>query len=511
MRSGGVRLGLVLALSLGFSTAAEAADGPHDITIVVPDAVKDLEPCRSTANDIGRIIQENVTETLTAIDAKSGQIVPRLATDWKAVDANTWQFTLRQGVKFHDGSDFDADTVVHTLTRMMDPSRDADANTTCTAKQKYFGGQSITTKVIDGHTLQIVTSKPSPVLPRLLSIVSIVAASTDPKAVDRKPIGTGPFVIGDWPSDQQITLNRFDGYWGTKPAVEKAHFVYRAESAVAAAMVKNQEADLAPYLAVQDATDPATDAPYLDTDTSFLPLSASIAPLNDVRVRKAIAMAIDRRALIGSIMSDKVEMAKEIVLPTVDGYNPDIAPWPFDPDQAKKLLAAAKADGVPVDAQIRIIARPKFMPNIEDVVAALVQMWKDVGLNVKPQFIEGAGFNVAARKPWAADRPPTITLQMHDNAIGDAGFTVFSKYDSGGVNSEIADPAVDKLIDDASKASGPDRTKLHQETFKKVNEEIVADVPLFHMVAFARVGSRITFTPTSLTNNQLDLSSIGFK
>lgn len=508
-----MRFGLLAALAVGaaFLAGPSYAAGPHDLTVVVPDAIKDLEPCRATANDIGRIIQENITETLTVIDPKTGAVSPRLATAWKQVDADTWQFTLRPGVKFQDGSDFNAAAVAHTIERMMDPSRDANPATTCTTKQKYFGGQQLSTKLVDDHTIEIKSSAPQPVLPRLLTVVSILSSATDPKTVDRMPIGTGPYRIKSWPSDQEISLERFDGYWGTKPQAENVRFVYRSESAVAAAMVQTGEADLAPYIAVQDATNPQTDIAYLDTDTAFLPLSVSIAPLNDVRVRKAIALAIDRKAFIGSIVSDKTQLAKEIVLPIVDGYNSGVKEWPYDPDQAKALLAAAKADGIPVDVQIRILARPKFMPNIDDIVAALTQMWEAVGLNVKPQFIEGAGFNVAARKPWASDRPPTITLQLHDNAIGDAGFSVFSKYDSKGVNSEIVDPKMDSLIDQASRATGADRTKTHQEIFRMANEDIIADIPLFHMVAYSRVGPRIAFQPTSLTNNQLDLASITFK
>lgn len=501
----------IVLLSSAVLAGPSYAAGPRDLTVVVPDAIKTLEPCRATANDIGRIVQENIAETLTVVDPKTGELSPRLATSWKQIDDNTWQFELRQGVKFQDGSDFNAAAVASTIARMMDPGRDADPATTCTTKQKYFGGIDLTTTAIDDHTVQIKSSKAAPVLPRLMTVVSILSAATDPKTEDRNPVGTGPYKIASWPSDQELDLTQFSDYWGTKPAAENVRFVYRSESAVAAAMVQTGEADLAPYIAVQDASSADTDIPYLDTDTAFLPLSVSIAPLNDVRVRKAIAMAIDRQSLIGSVVSDKAELAKEIVLPIVDGYNPDIKQWPYDPDQAKALLAAAKADGVPVDAQIRLLARPGFMPNIDDIVAALTQMFQAVGLNVKPQFIEGAGFNVAARKPWAADRPPTITLQLHDNAIGDAGFSVFSKYDSQGINSEIADPGVDKLIAQASSATGADRTKLHQEIFRMVNEDIVADVPLFHMVAYARVGARISFQPTSLTNNGLDLASITFK
>ena len=108
-----------------------------------------------------------------------------------------------------------------------------------------------------------------------------------------------------------MDLEAFPGYWGAKPAVTSARYVYRGESAVQAAMVATGEADLAPYISVQDATNPATDHSYLNTETAQVALTLDRPPLNDIRVRKALNMAIDRKAFIGTIFSADVQPASQ--------------------------------------------------------------------------------------------------------------------------------------------------------------------------------------------------------
>ena len=149
-----------------------------------------------------------------------------------------------------------------------------------------------------------------------------------------------------------MVLTRFDGYWGEKPQVEKATYIWRGESAVRAAMVATGEADIAPSIAPQDATDPATDFSYFDRRPPTSGSTSAIPPLNDVRVRKALNLAIDREAMVGTILSKDVVPATQFVVPSINGYNPNLKPWPYDPEQAKDLLAEAKADGVPVDKEI---------------------------------------------------------------------------------------------------------------------------------------------------------------
>jgi len=497
--------GAALAATLWLAAGPAVADASKDITIVVPDAIDNLDPCRSARNDVGRVIKQNVTETLTELKAEDGSIQPRLATAWTQLDPNTWRLTLRQGVKFHDGSPFDAKAAARSIERTLNPTLD------CINRQKFFGGVTLTPKVVDDYTIDIATTPPQPILPTLLSTMTVVPASTPVDQSVKTPIGTGPYVLKDWQPGQKAVLTRLDDYWGDKPEVEQATFVYRGESAVAAAMVKTGEADLAPYIAVQDATDAATDVGYLNTDTAQVVLANNVPPLNDIRVRKALNLAIDRQAFIGTILSKDVQPASQLVLPFINGYAPDLKPWPYDLDEAKKLIAEAKADGVPVDRELTLFGRPGFMANLPDVMSALAQMWGEVGLKVKTQMIEKAQFIELVSAPHPADRPAGMFLNLHDNASGDAVFTLFFKYSSKGGQSELADPELDKLIVEGGQATGEKRRELYQQAFRRITRDIVPDVMLFHLVGNARVGPRIEFKPDALTNNELQVAKITFK
>lgn len=176
------------------------------------------------------------------------------------------------------------------------------------------------------------------------------------------PVGTGPYTL-ESAGNEQIVLARSDSYWGPKPEVSKATYVWRNKSAIRAAMVESGEADMTPSLAVQDATNPDTDFAYLNSETTRMRIDAEIPPLNDVRVRKALNLAIDWDGMGEALFGKDVLRASQMVVPGVLGHNPDIKPWPYDPEQAKKLIEEAKADGVPVDTEIVIIGRNGFFPN----------------------------------------------------------------------------------------------------------------------------------------------------
>src|SRR5690606_502429 len=118
------------------------------------------------------------------------------------------------------------------------------------------------------------------------------------------------------------------------------------ESAVRAAMVQTGEADLAPAIASQDATNPETDFSYFDSETTRFRIDATVPPLDDVRVRQALNLAVDREGLRGSIFSADVLPASQLVTPAISGYNPDLQVWEYDVEEAKRLIEEARADGV---------------------------------------------------------------------------------------------------------------------------------------------------------------------
>jgi peptide/nickel transport system substrate-binding protein len=276
-------------------------------------------------------------------------------------------------------------------------------------------------------------------------------------------------------------------------------------------MVETGEADLAFSIAPQDATNKATDKVYPNSDTSMFRLSVDVPPLNDVRVRKAINLAIDRNAFLGSVISSEAQLATQQVGPSVLGFNPKLKPWEHDPAQAEKLLAEAKAAGVDVTREIRMVGRAGMFANSNEFVEAAAEMLRQVGLNIKLDNLEMSQWLQMANKPFAADRQPNIFLTMHDNNSGDAAFTAFFKYHSNGRQSELHDLELDALIDKAGTEQGDTRVADYQEVFRRIYEDKVADVPLFHMVNFMRVGERIDFSPTIANAVELQLASLKLK
>jgi peptide/nickel transport system substrate-binding protein len=494
---------LTTALILG-SAISPVFAGSGPIKIVLAEEADLLEPCMATRSNIGRIIMENVSETLTELDVhgKKG-VMPRLAEKWEQSADGSWRFHLRQGVKFSNGTTFDAKDVKHSFDRIM-----SDKNA-CESR-RYFGGMKVTATVVDANTIDFKTDPAQPIMPLLMSLVTIVPEET-PLEFIREPIGTGPYVLKNWTPGQQIILAARPDYWGTKPQVTEATYLFRADPAVRAAMVQAGEADLSPSISQLDATNKATDFSYLDSETVYLRLDHNIQPLNDVRVRRALNLAIDRQAFIGTLVPDGAVLATALVPPTTLGWNPDVKVFPFDPEGAKKLLAEAKAAGVNVDTPITLIARTANFPNVTEIMEAVQSQLQDVGFKIDLKFVEVAEHESYYSKPFKEGRGPIIVAAMHDNSKGDPSFTMFFKYASEGTQAGFSDPKSDDLIKRASAAVGDERAKLWSQLIAYLHDDVVADGLLFHMVGFSRVSPRVEFQPSIATNSMLQLSEIGIK
>ncbi len=164
-------------------TPAYAASGP--IKIVLAEEADLLEPCMATRSNIGRIIMENVSETLTELDVRGDKgVTPRLAEKWEQNADGSWRFHLRQNVTFSDGTGFDAKDVKHSFDRIL-----SDKNA-CESR-RYFGGIKIEAKIVDDHTIDFNADPVQPILPLLMSLVTIVPEET-PLEFIREPVGTVP-------------------------------------------------------------------------------------------------------------------------------------------------------------------------------------------------------------------------------------------------------------------------------------------------------------------------------
>lgn len=490
-------LGAVAMAACLYAGASLAQDMP--LRIVLPSEPADIDACNTTVSNIGIIIKENIVETLTTLNGETSEVEPRLATGWTDLGNGTWRVTLRDGVTFHDGAPFTAEAVAKAIDRLESEA------IACRDRTK-IRGIDLTTAVVDDRTIDITANPPQVLMPTLLSFIGVGSPGTPADALSRAPVGTGPMTFVSWDS-AGISVAANEGYWGEKPAFDRALYIFRGESALRASMVEIGEADIAVDIAPQDAVDPATDIAFLNGETTRIRMVMK-PPLDDIRVRKAMNLAFDREALVGTLLSDKVLLSSQYFLPKINGYNPDLKVWPYDPEQARALIDEARADGVPVDQELRLVGRIGFYPNEPEVLQALQQMWAAIGLNVKVEMMESAEWLKLANKPYAEDRPAMLIQEMHDNNNGDAAFTMQFRYHSTGQQSEMAVPEIDALLEKALAATGEDRTRAFQEANRIIADEIVPAVPMYHMVSYMRVGERVGYMPNSLSGSLIELADI---
>lgn len=498
---------LFLVISILFAVhvgPAASASEPEAITVVIGGEPDLLDPGEIADTWPGQIAKQTIIETLTERDFKDGTVVPLLATSWKMIDESTWQFTLRKGVKFHDGADFNVEAVIFSIKRFYDPIlRSGD-------KDQFFSDIKIDPKALDSHTIELRTNTFQPLLPTILSTMGICSPKT-PMKTTRHPIGTGPYKFVRWDAGMQVVTERFDGYWGPQPQVKKVTYIWRKESSVRASMVLVGEADFAPEIARQDATRTDMDFSWLNADTSYLRIQTDTTPLNDRRVRLALNLATDREGMRGTILSKDVVLATQLVIPSTFGYNPDIKPYPYDPKRAKQLLDEARKDGVKVDKEILLLDRIGVYPGSAELMEAILNMYKAVGFNMKLKSMEKGAMRPYENQPFPKDAGPYIVHKTHDNDKGDAAFTVFYKYGSTGSQSATFDKVLDDLVAKAQVSMGENRRSLWQAAFKRIQEDIISDVMLYHMVSYSRIGKRIHFDPSWMRLSEIPVKLITFK
>lgn len=496
-------LAAAMALTLAMPAAALAQDNTA-ITIAGWTEPDTLDPCETGHAAISLIAKGNISESLVDRNGVTGELTPRLATAWEMIDEDTWRIKLREGVKFTDGTPFNADAVIFSIERGMRPDE-----FTCSVVTKAFTTFQLTAEKVDDYTVDVSADRPAPILHLGFAFYPMMSPSTDMNTLTRDPVGTGPYKLKEWVSGTRIVLERNPDYWGEQPVVSQATYVFRNEPAVRAAMVAAGEADIALEITEQDATNPATDFAYPNTETTWLRLDDRFEPMSDARVRKAMALAIDREAMIGSILPQDTKLAAQLPGPSIDGYNPDIEQNPYDPDRARELLAEAAADGIAVDTPLRFPGRIGVFANAEEVMQVITQMINDVGFNVSLELMERARHANFQARPYPEDVGPNINLLMSDNNRGDASFGLFNHHSEGNQSTTYTHPELDAMIDHAITLTGEERTKAFQEILAYVQDNTVL-IPLFYMVSFARVSERLDWVPNDETSIQLMIERIKF-
>jgi ABC-type transport system substrate-binding protein len=355
-----------------------------------------LDPPNAESNP-SEAVNRMMFENLVKFDAKLN-LVPGLAEKWEqAKDGMSWTFFLRKGVKFHDGTPFNAEAVKYFVDRMVGPEKPSRAG--------LYAPFVESTVVVDEVTVKINMKTPfafflNNIAHSASGIGSPAAHKAMGKDIARKPVGTGPFKFVEWVHGDHLTLTRNDAYWGGKPKLDKIIVKTVKEESARVMMLQSGDAQLAVRL-------PSEDIPRLEKDAKiqldstetlrvlYIGFNCAKKPFSDARVRQAFNLATDRESIVKNLYQGRALVASNIVAPRSTGYFP-LPAYAHDPEKARKLLAEA---GFPNGLKAKFISPQGRYPKDFEMAQALQQQWKKAGIEVSLDTMEWAAYLAATRKP----------------------------------------------------------------------------------------------------------------
>jgi peptide/nickel transport system substrate-binding protein len=397
----------------GLLALAQAASA-QTLTVAVAAAPTSVDPHYHNLGP-NNALSQHIFGALVDTDA-AAKPRPGLALSWRAVDATTWEFKLRPGVTFHDGSAFTAEDVVHTLARVPTVKNSPGSFL-------LFTRSVIKAEVVDPLTVRLTTRGVTPLLPVDLSQVQIIPRSTgaEPAIEDfnalKLAIGAGPFRIIAWRPSDRAELVRNDAYWGPKPHWERV--VYRMipnDSARTSALLAG-DVDLIEAVPTQDLANLRADrrvamAEAVSLRVAYLMLDLSrrdgqpfvsgpngealtTNPFQDVRVRRALSLAINRQAIVDRVMEGAAVTTGQFLAAGSFGHVPDRPAPAQDIAMARRLLAEA---GYPNGLRMTLHGPNDRYVNDEKVIQAIGQMWSRAGIQTKVDAITWPSFIGRASK-----------------------------------------------------------------------------------------------------------------
>ena len=348
-----------------------------------------------------------IVENLVGFVNGTADIAPALALSWEpSADAKSWTLKLREGVMFHDGTPFNAEAVKFNFDRwnnqdneyaLVDQGKDLSAWTYIFGN--FYGQDGYlleSVEAVDDSTVTFNLTRPIGFLPQLLA--SSYFGMHSPKAIMdggieygtpvKGAVGTGPFVFSEWIDGDRVILTRNDNYWGEKAGVEQVVFRGIEEAATRLAELEAGSLDIAvalspdDYESVSGDPDLKVSVSSADLRVGYIGMHQANKPFDDVRVRQAVAYAIDKQAIVDAFYGELAVVAGEFIPPALFG-NSGMEAYAYDPEKAKALLAeAGYPDGFDTQFWYMPVSRP-YYPNPKDLAESAASYLAEVGINVE--------------------------------------------------------------------------------------------------------------------------------
>ena len=496
-----VALSLLMSVSIlagcGQKSPADQRKKNGEIAVgIAQDLGSSLDP-RSLASAGAREVLFNVFEGLYKPTA-SGDFAPALASDYKvSEDGRTYTFTLRDGVKFHNGKTMTADDVVYTFKSYAESSTDSNLKA---------GLAAVADVKADGNKVVISLSDPNSDFMAYVASVHVIPA--DYTEQETKPVGTGPFRYESRSVQESIVLVRNDDYYGTKAKLSKVTYkIYETGTALVTALAGGA-VDLVAHLTEAQIKNLSKDYTVLEGTMNLVQamyLNNAEGPLADVRVRKALCYAVNVQKMLDLTAGGHGTRVGSSIYPAFTKYfDASLADaYPYDTAKAKELLKEA---GYPYGFEMTITV-PGNYTNHVDTAVVLAEQLKEVGVNATVQEVEW--------NTWLKDvyqgRNFQATVVGFDASMLTAG-AMLNRFvsDSGKNMINYNNPEYDALIAEASSITDDARRTECYRAAEKLLSDDAANVYLQDMADFVAIRSTLTgyqFYPLYV----MDLSTVGYK
>jgi len=454
-------------------------------------------------------ILNNIFEGLVRFDHNLN-VHPALATEWHVEGDNTWIFTLRKGVKFHNGNTFDADDVVFSIQRMKNWEKSGF---------KSQVSNVVSVEKVAPYTVKIVTDGPAPILLRKLTYAKIMdqesAADKSEEYLGLHPIGTGPYSFTSWSKGESIKMTANSEYWRDQPKYSVVEFKILTNGATRVAAILSGAVDLIDKVPVMDVERIKSNEKLqffqysglrliylqMDLDRDETPYVSGKNPFKDVRVRKAIALGINNQAIVQYVMHGYAKAAGQYSPEFVFGYDDQINGSLYDPDQAKKLLTEA---GYPNGFEVVLDSPNDRYVNDAQIAQAVASNLAKIGIKVSVNALPKATYFPKSDRldtsffliGWASNDGDASSFlngiaHTYDKDKG------YGRYNRG----RYSNPEVDQLIELAQAEMDTDK---RLQLLKKAQWlALVGDanvVPLHFEVDLYATAKKLQFTPRADTN-----------
>ncbi len=482
------RFALMAALAAVPVASAQPAlaKASGQITIAVPAEPESLLP-RNGCSYTSQFVTDNVYERLLRREA-DGTFSGWLAESYERIDELTWRFKLRQGITFTNGEPFNADSVVNGIAYYRDPAF---------ASQCISDYISLDTAVkVDDYTVDVTTRYPDPNFAASFGILSFMLPKdwlndTPDTQASTTMVGTGPYMLTEWVKGSHLTLTANPNYWGEpKPTIETIRLVARDEGEVRAAMVKAGEADIAINLSPEQAEQMPKTAKELTTEAVLIRINTLHPVLSDIRVRRAIALSIDNQMLIDALFPGiSSPLNGQIARPSARGYNPDLAPYPYDPAEARRLVTEAGATGT----ELEFYLRSDLMPGVGELGEAVQAMVEESGLKIKLVMVEAAPWRELLNARNEGQARTDLFISSASNQTFDSSRLINGYFGNGSMShADNADFAARSAV--VAGLDGEERAAGYRALWQEIYDNVWV-IPLFGLDYVHGLSKRVNWAP----------------